>query len=49
MADRDEHLDALATPENRRDTRRAVAISVFAFAAVVAASALVALNGGFGF
>ncbi|MEP6481331.1 MAG: hypothetical protein ABJA94_04915 [Rhodoglobus sp.] len=45
MADREEHLDALASAENRRDTRRAVIITLVAFATVVVSSAIVALVG----
>ncbi|MEO8095044.1 MAG: hypothetical protein ABI632_08930 [Pseudolysinimonas sp.] len=45
MADREEHLDALASAENRRDTRRAVIITLIAFATVVISSLLVVLVG----
>ena len=45
MADREEHLDALASAENRRDTRRAAIITVIALVAVLAGSLLVAFGG----
>lgn len=45
MADREEHLDALASAENRRDTRRAVIITAVALATVVLASLLVVVAG----
>lgn len=45
MVDREEHLDALASAENRRDARRAVIISIIALLAVVLASLLVVLAG----
>jgi hypothetical protein len=45
MVEREEHLDALASAENRRDTRRAAVITVVALATVVLASTLVVLGG----
>ena len=45
MADREEHLDALASAENRRDTRRAAIITVIALVAVLAGSLLVVFGG----
>jgi hypothetical protein len=45
MADGDEHLDALAIAENRRDTRRAAIISIVALATVLVASVLVVVAG----
>jgi len=45
MVDRDEHLDVLASAENRRDTRRAVIITVVALATVLVASLLVVIVG----
>ncbi|MCU1579836.1 MAG: hypothetical protein JWP19_2040 [Rhodoglobus sp.] len=45
MAEREEHLDALASAENRRDTRRAVIITLVALTTVVLASLLVVLGG----
>ena len=45
MADREEQLDALASAENRRDTRTAAIITVVAFLTVVAASLLVVVVG----
>ncbi len=47
MVERDEQLDDLARAENRRDTRRAIIITVLALAAVLIASVLVVLSGGF--
>ena len=45
MADREEHLDALASAENRRDTRRAIIITLVALATVVIGSLLVVVAG----
>lgn len=45
MAEREEHLDALASAENRRDMRRAVIITLVAITTVVLASLLVVLGG----
>ncbi len=45
MVDGEEHLDALASAENRRDTRRAVILSIVALAAVLIASLLVVVAG----
>ena len=45
MAEREEHLDALASAENRRDTRRAVIITLVALATVIIASLLVVVAG----
>jgi len=45
MADREEHLDALASAENRRDTRTAVIVTIVALATVVVASLLILLVG----
>ncbi len=45
MADREEHLDALASAENRRDTRRAAIITVVALIAVLIGSLLVVIGG----
>jgi len=45
MAKRDENLDALASAENRRDTRRAIIITVVALATVVIGSLLLVAAG----
>jgi hypothetical protein len=45
MVEREEHLDALASAENRRDTRRAAIITIVALATVVLASLLLVLGG----
>ena len=47
MVELDEHLDELASAENRRDTRRAIIITALALGAVIIASILVVLGGGF--
>jgi hypothetical protein len=44
VANRDEHLDDLALAENRRDARRAVAITLVGLVAVILASVLVVLG-----
>jgi len=44
VANRDEHLDDLALAENRRDARRAIAITLVGLVAVILASVLVLLG-----